>query len=117
MSRPPFQPTEQHRKTVRAMAAYGIHQDDIGRVIGVSHVTLRKHFKEELDLAASEANAKVAEALFTNAIKGNVTAQIWWTKARMGWKETAQVVGPGDKGEHFMKIERVIIDSSQDKNA
>ena len=34
---------------------------------------------------------KVANSLVDNALAGNVTAQIWYTKAQMGWKET-QVV-------------------------
>jgi hypothetical protein len=34
----------------------------------------------------------VAQALFTNAVKHNSTAaQIWWTKARMGWRGTTDV--------------------------
>jgi hypothetical protein len=43
---------------------------------------------------------RVAHALFTDAVKlNNVAAQIWWTKARMGWKEATDLnVGGGNKG-------------------
>ena len=38
--------------------------------------------------SADIANAKVAQSLFNQAINGNTSAAIWWTKSRMGWKET-----------------------------
>jgi adenine deaminase len=53
--------------------------------------TLREAFRDELDRGMALADYAVANALFTNAtVNNNVTAQIWWTKARMGWKETQQ---------------------------
>jgi hypothetical protein len=36
-------------------------------VIGVSKPTLEKHYRDELDRAQSEANARVAESLFRKA--------------------------------------------------
>jgi hypothetical protein len=51
-----------------------------------------KAFRRELDVGATKANAKVAESLFKQATNGNVTAQIWWTKCRMGWKEPPAAV-------------------------
>lgn len=59
-----YKPSEKDRDIVRAMASYGIPQEDIGRVIGISHVTLRKYFGSELETAAIQANAKVAETCF-----------------------------------------------------
>jgi DNA invertase Pin-like site-specific DNA recombinase len=64
--RPPHEPTESTRRQVKALAAYGIPQDEIGRVIGVSKPTLEKHYRDELDRAEVEANAKVAESLFSS---------------------------------------------------
>jgi hypothetical protein len=29
--------------------------------------------------------------LFDNAVKGDTTAQIWWTKTQCGWHETTNV--------------------------
>jgi hypothetical protein len=69
------------------MAAYGIPEQDISRVIGVDPKTLRKHYREELDLGQTNANAQVAGYLFSNARNGNVTAQIFWLKTRARWKE------------------------------
>jgi len=89
MSRKPHQPTDEQRKTVKAMVGYGIVQDDIATVIGIDPKTMRLHYAAEIAKGAIEANAQVAQSLFQNATKHrNVTAQIWWTKTRMGWKET-----------------------------
>lgn len=70
------------------MAAYGIPETDISRVVGVDPKTLRKFYREELDLGTTKANAQVAGFLFNSAKSGNVTAQIFWLKTRARWKET-----------------------------
>ena len=56
-----------------------------GHTIGVA--ALRKHFREELDAAKIRANAGMAAALYKSGMGGNVTAQIFWLKTRLGWKE------------------------------
>jgi hypothetical protein len=88
MSRRPFQPTEENRRTVLAMAGYGIPHDHIAVVVGIAPMTLRKHFRAELDTGETLANAKVAETLYRMATSGeNVAAAIFWLKARAGWSE------------------------------
>ena len=84
-------PNAEQRKLVQSMAAVGIPHDLIARVIGVSGKTLRKHCREELDLAEAKANAEVAGFLFNSAKSGNVAAQIFWLKTRAGWKEPVPV--------------------------
>ena len=76
------------RRQVEAMAAYGIPETDIARVVGVDPKTLRKHYRDELDLGETKANAQVAGFLFNSAKNGNVTAQIFWLKTRARWRET-----------------------------
>jgi hypothetical protein len=92
---PRFEPTDEQRKAVETMAGHGIPHVDIARVVinprtgrGIDPTTLRSAFRHELDVGHVKANSAVAESLYQQAIKGNVTAAIWWTKARMGWKET-----------------------------
>jgi hypothetical protein len=70
------------------MAAYGIPEGDISAVLGVDPKTLRKHYREELDLGETKANAQGAGFLFNSARNGNVTAQIFWLKTRARWRET-----------------------------
>src|SRR4051812_32608239 len=69
------------------MAAYGIPETDISRTVGVDAKTLRKHYRNELDLGQTKANAQVAGFLFNSAKNGNVTAQIFWLKTRAKWRE------------------------------
>lgn len=98
--RPPHEPTEKDRATVKAMSAYGIPQEQIARVIKINSETLRIHYRDELDLGVIEANAKVAETLFHQGVRdGNTTALIWWTKSRMGWKERQELQHTGKDGE------------------
>ncbi len=89
MSRRAHSPDPNQRRQVEAMAAYGIPAADIGRALNVDAKTLRKHYREELDLGATKANTQVASFLFTAAKSGNVTAQIFWLKTRARWKEPA----------------------------
>jgi hypothetical protein len=88
MGRRAHKPDPALRRQVEAMAAYGIPADDISRVVGVDAKTLRKHYRDELDLGETKANAQVAGFLFSAAKSGNVTAQIFWLKTRARWRET-----------------------------
>jgi len=87
MGRRAHKPDPSQRKQVEAMAAYGIPEFDIARVVGVDAKTLRKHYRDELDLGETKANAQVAGYLFNAAKNGNVTAQIFWLKTRAKWRE------------------------------
>jgi hypothetical protein len=69
------------------MAAYGILKMIFSRVLRVDPKTLRKHYRDELDLGSTKANAQVAGFLFNAVRNGNVTAQIFWLKTRARWKE------------------------------
>ena len=94
---PRFEPTDEQRKSVQMMASYGIPHKEIALTVinarterPIDDMTLRAAFRRELDIGHVLANSEVAQSLFEQAKKGNVTAAIWWTKARMGWKETVQ---------------------------
>jgi len=87
MGRRAHRPDPAQRRQVEAMAAYGIPETDISRVVGVDPKTLRKCYREELDLGETKANAQVAGFLFSAAKSGNVTAQIFWLKTRARWHE------------------------------
>ena len=88
MPRRAHKPDPAQRRQVEAMAAYGIPESDSARVVGIDPKTLRKHYREELDLGETKANAQVAGFLFNSARSGNVTAQIFWLKTRARWRET-----------------------------
>ena len=77
------EPTDETRARVRSLVAVGVPQDDVAKILGVSAPTLRKHYREQLNVAKAEANAKVAGALFriaTTPGTQQVTAAIFWLK-------------------------------------
>lgn len=95
-----YKPTDKDRATVKAMASYGISQEDIGNVIGVSHTTLRKYFESEIATAAIQANAKVAETCYAMAVSGqHPAATFFWLKTRAGWREVERIEHTGADGE------------------
>jgi hypothetical protein len=87
MARLSYTPEPATRGQVEAMAAYGIPEGDIAAVLRIDPKTLRKHYRDELDLGHTKANAQVAGFLFNSAKSGNVTAQIFWLKTRARWRE------------------------------
>jgi hypothetical protein len=102
---PAFEPAQEQRTLVESLVAYGIPYLEICRLVinprtkrPINTETLMKHFRDELDVGATKANAKVAESLYTQALAGNMTAAIWWTKTRMGWKETIRSEHTGADG-------------------
>lgn len=84
------EPTDETRARVRSLVAVGVPQDDVAKILGVSAPTLRKHYREQLNVAKAEANAKVAGALFriaTTPGTQQVTAAIFWLKCQAGWRD------------------------------
>lgn len=91
----PWHPTDEHRRQVLAMVGFGVAHPEIAEMLEISVPTMKKYFARELSIGATEANRRVAMALYTNAVKhNNVSAQIWWTKARMHWRDGHELTGP-----------------------
>ena len=100
MSNPPFDPNDEQRRTVKALAAVGVPQEAIAGYIDIDAKTLRKHFRQELDHGTLEANVKVAQTLFSMAtVDRNVAAAIFWMKARGGWREKNMLDTDGNPQE------------------
>ena len=102
------------------MAAYGIPEADIARVLGVSKPTLRKHCGTELNTGATRANSKVADFLFYGICGGTgkpafkderarVTAAIFWMKTRGGWSETSTHKHTGAANGDPIEVEVVTV--------
>ena len=117
--RKPFTPTDEQRRMVRAMAGYGVPQDDIALVVRCTSRTLRKWFRQELDIAVIEANARVAQILYQQATTpGNLGATIFWLKARAGWREKQVVeVAGSDGGAAFVNFTWLPSGAAEDQPA
>lgn len=90
---PDHEPTEEQRDSVAMLTVAGTPQHTIARIIGIDPKTLRKHYRDELDLAKARANAMVAQSLYQRAIGGDTAAAIWWSKAQLRWSERHEHTG------------------------
>jgi len=88
--RPTYKVNEKDFNIIKQMTISGIPQANIGRCIGMDVKTMKKYYKDLIDQSADMANSEVAQSLFNQAVQGNTVAGIWWTKSRMGWKETRE---------------------------
>lgn len=89
--RPSHKPTDELRAQVETMLSVGITQEQVAAYIGICVDTLVKHYADEIRKGSMNANVAVAKSLYKNAIKGNVSAQIFWCKTRLGWREKVDV--------------------------
>lgn len=96
---PEHVPTDDLRAKVEQLAGLGCTHESIAVMIGLSDdKTVRKHYEHELKLGKAKANAKISNVLFNEAVKGNMTAAIFWQKSQAGWREKSEVVHTGPDG-------------------
>lgn len=97
-----YEPNEADKTLVMQMSAVGITQEQIAAVIGITHETLNKYYKETLETSKSKAIAKIGGTLYNKALKGDNTCMIFYLKTQGGWRETTHV-------EHSGTIETAVI--------
>lgn len=103
--RPPYQPTSETRAQVMALVSFGIPQEDICKMLGISVPTLISHYEKEMATGLADANSKVAGVLFKKAyIDEDLTAVIFWLKTRAKWREK----DPEDNTKAMSIIEQLI---------
>ena len=103
-TKPPHEPTDATRQTVQLHTTVGTDQETIARVLGIDPKTLRKYYRDELDLAKCKANATIGGALFNKAKGGDTAAMIFWMKTQAGWKETTVVDNTSSDGTMTPKV-------------
>jgi hypothetical protein len=108
-----YEPTDKDRRTVDSMGTWA-SQAEIAKVIGISEMTLRKHFREQLDTAFLRAQDGMWRSLYRQGMgsparkgdpqKGipaspptppNVQATIKWLEFRAGASSRVTVVDGG----------------------
>jgi hypothetical protein len=106
MGRPAHSYDEKTAKQIKMLAAMGVPDFDIAKVVGMSSPTMRKYYTAELEVGHIEANAQVAQSLFkqaTNTDKPNVAAAIFWMKCRAGWSEQHDEMGKKEAAKALAK--------------
>lgn len=75
------------------MAGLGMRAQDIAYILDLDVNVIVRDYGDAMLAGVSKANYRVANSLFmiatTPTHKSQATAAIYWTKARMGWAETA----------------------------
>jgi transcriptional regulator with XRE-family HTH domain len=83
-------------RQVEELAGYGLTQEQIAAVIGLSERTLRRRkedtevFSAAIQRGKAKASAEVGKSLFRRAKEGEVSAIRWWEMTRDGRSEKAQ---------------------------
>lgn len=96
-----FEPTDEQRSQVQALATFGVTHDLIAEYIGITRPTLVAHFQPELDKAKIAKEVKVRQFLFEGATgeaiekhgasySDCVRSAMFWAKTQMGWRENKE---------------------------
>ncbi len=81
-----WEPTQEQRDMVRAMSGYGVSAADICRVVArtVSEAEFAKACADDLEQGQIQANAKLQEQLYTQAVNGNTAALLHLSRQSSG---------------------------------
>lgn len=77
------------------MAGFGIPQDRVASILGMSVDSIQKHMGAEWERGKHKADAMVVANLFkiaTGSTPQAATAAIFWVKVRMKWHEIQRVI-------------------------
>ena len=88
MSQKPYVPTDKDRQTVEVLAGFSIPQEKISLVLGISRLTLWKHFKPEIARGSATVEAKLAGNLLRIASGSDAVALkaiMFALTMRFGW--------------------------------
>ena len=81
---PRHTPTIESRVQLASMAGSGLTMAQMSALAGISHDTITKFYKAEIEQGRAAATLKVANTLFQQAIGGSVRACIFWLE-RARW--------------------------------
>ena len=118
-------PDEVSRGQVEALSSFGMAQEKIASFIGINDKSLRKHYTEELENAATRKHLQVGKFLF-DAASGEalqhganygdcLRASIFFAKTQMRWAESKQIDMTSSDGSMTPSIvERVIVNNKEE---
>jgi len=112
-TKPPHSPTDAQRQTVQLHTTVGTTQAVISQILGIDLKTLRKYYREELDVSKAKANATIGGALFNKAKGGDTTAMIFWMKTQAGWREKSDINHVSEDGSMTPKPTKIEFVSPQ----
>ncbi len=90
--RPPHKPTEQTRMFVETLGGFGVTQEKLASLLKITMPTLRLHYREQLDLAATKVESHLVGRLMklSNGSDGTaLKAIIFMLQCKFGWSHYA----------------------------
>jgi hypothetical protein len=103
--RPKHTPTTESRQMVEVLAGYGVKNEEITKVVGVTLPTLYRRYRRELDAGYAKVEAKLVGNLLRLASGKDGTALkaiMFSLQCRFGWSQYAPA--PEPKLEHDMPL-------------
>jgi len=97
--RPKFEPTDDQRNIVKALAACGHAANDVAIYFSLDVKTVRRAFRAELAEGRTFFGARLAVGIAQKALGGNLTAIIFMLKTQFGWRETNRTELTGKDGQ------------------
>lgn len=107
-------PTKATRATVERLSGLGVPPAQIAARVRCTLSQLNDCYAVELLSGAARTSEVVGAALLAAVQDGSVPAAVWWSKARMGWSERAEVAVEGGDKPIVTEIVRRIIDPKKD---
>jgi hypothetical protein len=74
----PYVVTDAHRHMVTVMAANGMPIRAMASALGINPMTLKRHFRVELDQGADRINSMMGAVIVEAALDGNIAAARYW---------------------------------------
>jgi len=105
--RPKFEITEEVLVKAEKCASQGMTKEQIAQMLGITYQTLKtkenlySSFFDAIKRGQAKGIETVTNALYTTAVDGNTTAQIFYLKNRANWVDRTEV-----KNEHSGEIRR-----------
>lgn len=102
--------TPQHRAMVKDLAAAGLSNEAVARIMGISKERLQSLFEFEVGTGYEIAHATMARALYLKGVAGDTVAQTNWLRLhnKSNW---------GSKTEMLAKVDATVTITEQQKEA
>ncbi len=81
----PHVPTLLTRAKVEGFCCAGFTQDQIANYLRISDDTLRKYYRDELDMALMNKTLALSNNLYADALNGDKDDRQFWLKCQAGW--------------------------------
>jgi hypothetical protein len=107
--------SDAERARVQKLSGDGLPYDQIAALIGIDKETLAKHFRKDILLGQAIANEEVGSQFKRDAMSGEQPGMaIWWTKSRMGWRESKEPTEESDSNKLLIEMMKAMVDKLPD---